>query len=87
VSRAGLIAVTLGLPLVAGCAPQEEIRAQIAEAQRLDCLAAGFEPDTDAFRLCLLIQDTNQRIAAVERRVDFLDSRAAFYPWSRRSWW
>ena len=36
---------------------------------RLSCTEAGFEADTPDFRLCLLLQQTNERLAAVERRL------------------
>jgi hypothetical protein len=80
-----------GLLLLAGCAagvpetPQErEARFQAA------CNQAGFKADTEAYKLCLLIQQQNDRLDAVERRLGFiqsdLNSPPLFYPYPHR-WW
>lgn len=49
------------------------------------CDAAGFEPQSDAQRLCLLLQTTNRRLEALERRMSFieLDVRSGVLPFGR----
>lgn len=67
----GLPVVALGL-LLAACTPgptAEELRAMDMAA----CDEAGFEPGSDAHRLCLLLQETNRRLDMVGRRLDFLE--------------
>lgn len=65
---AGALATMLAC---AGCATvtPEQIQEQAAQG----CTAAGFEAGSDAFKLCLLLQDTNQRIARLERQIEFLE--------------
>jgi hypothetical protein len=86
--RPRLVAVA-GLLLLAGCAagvpetPQErQARFQAA------CNEAGFKADTEANKLCLLIQQQNDRLDAVERRLGFiqsdLNSPPLYYPYR---WW
>lgn len=73
----GLAAARLaaaGCLLLAGCQSAAEQQQALAEAQRASCLESGFSEGSDAFRLCLVLQDTNARIARLERRIDFLDS-------------
>jgi hypothetical protein len=48
----------------------------LEELQAIDtaaCDAAGFEPGSDAHGLCLLLQSTNRRLEAVERRLNFIE--------------
>jgi hypothetical protein len=71
VGRLALLASGLAL---AGCQSAAEQQQALAEAQRASCLESGFVEGSDAFRLCLLLQDTNERIARLERRIDLLDS-------------
>lgn len=47
----------------------EEIRAMDVAA----CDAAGFEAESDAHRLCLLLQNTNRRLDVLDRRMNFLE--------------
>lgn len=69
----GLLLLASGLAL-AGCESAAEQQKALAEAQRASCLESGFLEGSDAFRLCLLLLDTNERIARLERRIDLLDS-------------
>lgn len=69
--------------LLAGCQAvptAEEVRAFDLAA----CDAAGFEAGSDAHGLCLLLQSTNRRLDALERRLNFieLDVRTGF-GWGR----
>lgn len=63
--------------LLAGCQPVAEQERELALAQRASCLESGFEEGSDAFRLCLVLQGTNERIARLERRIEFLDSEVS----------
>ncbi|MEZ5862326.1 MAG: hypothetical protein R3D28_25720 [Geminicoccaceae bacterium] len=47
----------------------EELRTTDAAA----CSGAGFASGSDAHGLCLLLQETNRRLEAVERRLNFLE--------------
>lgn len=60
--------------LAAGCQSTAEEERALAQAQRASCLESGFVEGSDGFRLCLVLQDTNERIARLERRIDFLDA-------------
>ena len=67
------------LVAVAGCAaaPGET---PVERAARLgaDCAAAGFQKDSEAFRLCLLLQGQDERLAALERRLAFIEQDVRF---------
>lgn len=73
--------------LLAGCAlPAAETPAQIDARRQTSCTEAGFAEGTPDFRLCLLLQQTNERLAAVERRLALIDqdwrlTRPYFGPW------
>ena len=67
-----LFAIAAVAILVSGCQTGptvEELRAVDVAA----CDTAGFEPGSDAHGLCLLLQDTNRRLATLERRLDFIE--------------
>lgn len=71
-NRSRLLAGGLGLLLLAAC----QTGPTIEELQALDeaaCDAAGFEPGSEVHGLCLLLQVTNRRLSAVERRLDFIE--------------
>jgi len=72
-ARRPLTLVALGLVL-AGCQSTAELEQAAAEARRASCLEAGFAEGSDAYRLCLILQETQDRIARLERRIDLLDS-------------
>lgn len=59
----------------------EELRATDLAA----CEAAGFDEGSEAHGLCLLLQSTNRRLEALERRIAFieLDVRSATFPVGR----
>ena len=81
-----VLASACGLGL-AGCETLAEQERALAQAQRESCLEAGFAEDSDAFRLCLLLERTNERLARLERRLEFLEleiSRLSLWgPWRR----
>ena len=67
-----LLAIAAVAILVSGCQTGptvEELRAVDVAA----CDTAGFQPDSDAHGLCLLLQDANRRLATLERRLDFIE--------------
>jgi hypothetical protein len=75
------------LLLLAGCTTVvRETPEQRTARLNADCAAAGFTPDTESFRLCLLIQQTNDRLDSVERRLRFIDQDISTpgYPYR---WW
>ena len=79
----------LALGLVGGCTlPPPETPEQTVARRELSCSEAGFQAGTPDFRLCLLLQQTNERLAAVERRLAWLeqDARAWSGPYLGR-WW
>lgn len=76
----------LGLLLVAGCATPLTPEERVARLNA-DCTAAGFERDSEAFRLCLLIQQTNERLDSMERRLRFIEQDTRFYPGFPHRWW
>lgn len=43
-----------------------------------DCVAAGFQRDTEAYRLCLLLQEQGERLGALERRLGFIEQDVRF---------
>ena len=64
--------------LLAGCATvPPETPAEATARRGLSCTEAGFEADTPDFRLCLLLQQTNERLAAVERRLGWIEQDAS----------
>ena len=81
-------AVLAALLLLGGCAAaaRETPAERVARLQD-DCAAAGFQKDSEAFRLCLLIQAQNERLAALERRVAFIQQDVSFPPLGYYRWW
>ena len=75
--------------LLAGCttAPPETPAEALARRE-LSCTEAGFEVATPDFRLCLILQQTNERLAAVERRLTWLEQDSGFSrPFFGPGWW
>lgn len=72
-SALGCWVLAAGL-LVAGCQSTAELERAAIEARRTSCLEAGFAEGSDAYRLCLILEETQDRIARLERRIDFLDA-------------
>ena len=73
--------------LLAGCAigPPPETPEQTAQRHDVDCTAAGFSKDSESYRLCLLIQEQNDRLATMDLRLNRIESQTLnpgpFYPW------
>lgn len=79
-------ALLASLLLVAACAGVRETPEERVARLNADCTAAGFQRDSEAFRLCLLIQQTNERLEVVERRLRFIEQDTRFYGYPHR-WW
>lgn len=62
------------LVALGGCVSQAEMQQQIAESHRQSCLTDGFKEGTDNYKLCLLLQETNRRIDALNGRVAVLEA-------------
>jgi hypothetical protein len=74
------------LLLINGCATvQKESPEAYAARLQASCTEAGFQRDTESYRLCLLIQDTNERLDAVEQQVRYVDMNTSFRPYHH--WW
>jgi hypothetical protein len=73
---------------LAGCQSAAEIERAAAEARRTSCLEAGFTEGTDAYRLCLILQEAQDRIGRLERRIDLLDSELSqLWTWGALRRW
>ena len=71
----------VGMPIMSSGLPAEALT-----RRQTSCADAGFTADTPDFRLCLLLQQTNERLTAVERRLSALEqdwtlTRPYFGPW------
>lgn len=67
-----LLAVAI-VPGLAGCQSLAEQRAAFEAAIAESCRSQGFTEGTDAWRLCLLLERTDARLAILERRLDQLE--------------
>ena len=74
------------LLLISGCAAvQKESPEAYAAHLQANCTEAGFQRDTENYRLCLLIQDTNVRLDGVERQLRYVDTNTRLRPYPY--WW
>ena len=68
--------------------PPPETPAEALARRELSCTEAGFEAGSPDFRLCLILQQTNERLAAVERRLTWLEQDFGFArPYFGPGWW
>jgi hypothetical protein len=75
---------------VAGCAAAPvETPAETLARRTVNCREAGFPADTPELRLCLLLQETNDRLDVMERRLRFIEQDVQFpRPYfGRYGWW
>lgn len=81
-----LLLALLGL---GGCAVPVETPAEAQARRAVSCEEAGFTRGSPDFRLCILLQEANERLDAVERRLRFIeqDVRFAGPPFYRPYWW
>ena len=81
----------LAMLTLAGCAlPPIETPAEAQARRTVSCQEAGFAADTPEFRLCLLLQQTNDRLAVLERRLTRIEQDVRFpgpYPYYGSRWW
>jgi hypothetical protein len=64
-----------------GCAlPPQETPAEALARRQLSCTEAGFQEGTPDFRLCVLLQQTNERLENVERRLGWIEQDVRFPP-------
>ncbi len=77
------------LAMLAGCTTvPPETPAEAVARRELSCTEAGFEAGSPDFRLCLILQQTNERLAAVERRLTWLEQDFSFArPYLGPGWW
>jgi hypothetical protein len=68
-------ALLVSLALLLGCVPPPTPE-ELAARHVASCREAGLAPDTDAGRLCLLLEAQNDRLMALERRLQLLESFA-----------
>lgn len=86
---ASLLLLIVAMAL-AGCAalPQPETPEQALTRRTATCQQAGIGESTPEFRLCLLLQQTNERLDAVERRLSWIEQDVRFPPpYYGRYWW
>ena len=76
------IGIALIASALAGCALGQpaETPEQIAERHTLSCAEAGLTRDGEAWRLCLLIQQQNDRLAVIESRLRRVETQALSPP-------
>lgn len=82
------LAVATGLGGCAGAPPETFEEAQARRG--LSCREAGFTEGTEDYRLCVLLQQTNERLAILERRLAFIEQDVRFgppFPPHRGYWW
>jgi hypothetical protein len=81
------------LPVLAaglgGCTvPPQETPAEALVRRQLDCTESGFAEGTPDFRLCVLLQQTNEHLASVDRRLTWIEQDTRFSrPYFGRGWW
>ncbi len=67
------------LLVLAGCSvPPEETPEEARARRTADCRTAGFTPDSPELRLCLLLQQTNERLAVLDRRLSRIEQDVQF---------
>ena len=75
---------------IGGCAlPPQETPVEALARRQLSCTEAGFQAGTPDFRLCVLLQQTNERLENVERRLGWIEQEVRFPPpyVGRPYWW
>ncbi len=85
-----VLALPLGALLVASCATTApETPAEAVARREVRCEEAGFTRGDDEFKLCLLLQQTNDRLTALEQRLTWLEQQVGFAspPFGPRGWW
>ena len=84
---------SLTIPLVvAGCAlPPVETPEAARERRLAECRSAGFTADSPELRLCVLLEQTNERLEQLDRRLRRIEQDVQFFPGphphARGRWW
>ncbi|MCB2056266.1 MAG: hypothetical protein KDE35_18760 [Geminicoccaceae bacterium] len=66
------LVIALGTCLaLSACAVPDPV--DLAAMDALECTEAGFEPDTDTYRLCLMLQAYDRRLRSIETRLGFIE--------------
>jgi hypothetical protein len=83
-------ALVVALLLLGGCATvAPETPEQTAQRHAIACREAGLAADSDAGRLCVLIERQNDRLAALEQRLRIIETETLtpgpFF--GRCCWW
>jgi hypothetical protein len=88
--RARLRLTALAL-LLAGCATTPpETPEQAAERRAVSCTEGGFAKDSDAYKVCLMLEQQNDRLDAMEERLRLIESQTVYgpaFPYPRRWYW
>jgi invasion protein IalB len=83
--------LALILPLAATACAQMPAETPEEATQRwaVTCLEAGFARDSDAYKVCLLLEQQNDRMAYIERRLQIIESQTVYTPplFPRRWYW
>ena len=67
--------LALTLLLLGGCAMgPTETPQQAAQRHAVECRQAGLDPASEIGRLCLLLEQQNDRLAALEQRLRWIES-------------
>ena len=61
--RIAIVCAAAGLVLAGGCATVDEQAAQVVAAFGPYCTKLGYQPDTDAWRLCIQVEDSKAAAA------------------------
>lgn len=82
-------AALLLLATLAGCSTvPPETQAEAAARRSVSCAEAGFARDTSDFKLCLLLQEANERLDAMDRRLRFIEQDTRLTgPYLGPRWW
>jgi hypothetical protein len=87
--RCRWVAIIAAAPLLGCTMPPQETPAEALARRQVSCSEAGFQKDTPDFRLCVLLQQTNERLENVERRLGWIENEVRFPPpyVGRPYWW
>lgn len=77
--RSFIAVFALTAPMLAACAvPPAETPEERLVRRTVSCQEAGFTQGSPDFRLCLLVQETHDRLAVMERRLSWIEQDVRF---------